>query len=92
MMELLWRLMGVDTKIQSLWAQGSDINEERRSSLKDRELGDCEKLEGAKPGSKGSAPTPLSLLLPCGNVRAVCRDLTLQEKWKTQSSVKFTNV
>ena len=62
-MELLWRLMGVEATIQSLWAQGGDINEERRSSLKGRKLRDYEKLEGAPQALlKGvSLPPPRAL-------------------------------
>ena len=59
MMELLWRLMEVDATIQSLWAQGGDINEERRSSLKDRKLRDYEKLEGAPQALLRGVSLPL---------------------------------
>ena len=64
-MELLWRLMGVDATIQSLWAQGGDINKERRSSLKDRKLGDYEKLEGAPQALLRGVSLPLPWAFHC---------------------------
>ena len=68
MMELLWRLIGVATT-QSLWAQGGDTNEERRSSLKDRKLRDCEKLEGAPQtllkGVSSHSPEPSAAMREC---------------------------
>ena len=78
-------LMGVDSTIKSLPAQGGDINEQSGSAVKVRELGDGERLEGAAQTlPKGDSGYYLE---PTAATRAVFRDLrTLRGKREFQSA------